>query len=45
MVHDWVYGRRGDPIAVQLIGTSPNTGVYASDHYGILAEIDDQNRP
>lgn len=39
MVHGWVYGKAGCPLRVELIGERPLTGVYASDHNGIIVDL------
>lgn len=42
LVHGWVYGKPGDPVHAELIGTSSLLGgSLASDHYGLLVELAD----
>ncbi|MGM7667355.1 endonuclease/exonuclease/phosphatase family protein [Microbacterium sp. A93] len=40
-IRDWVYGRRGEPLAtrVDLTGTG-HTGRHASDHFAVTTEVD-----
>jgi endonuclease/exonuclease/phosphatase family metal-dependent hydrolase len=48
---DYVYVRgpdralRGEPLAARLVFTEPVDGVYASDHFGVYAEIQAAPRP
>ena len=29
----------GHPVGCRLLGTEPTDGVYASDHYGVVADL------
>ncbi len=39
MVHGWAYGKAGCPLDIQVIGENSLTGVYASDHNGLMGDF------
>ena len=40
LVKGWVFGKPGSPLKSELLGRKPNSkGVFASDHFGVHAEI------
>lgn len=42
LVRDWVHGRPGDPLRAGTFGEEPLTGVFASDHLGVWADLVDE---
>lgn len=42
LVRGWAHGRPGDPLRCGVFGDQPLTGIFASDHLGVWADVVDE---
>jgi len=42
LVRGWAHGRPGDPLRSGIFGDQPLTGILASDHFGVWADVADE---